>query len=67
LFKQGLFVTYTVFNLLNTLQTSLFEIAILGMLKEYVISPGGEHFQLPKDGQTKAIYVAPTKSLVQEK
>ena len=39
----------------------------MSLLKEYVICPGGEQFQHPKAGQTKAIYVAPTRSLVQEK
>lgn len=51
-------------------KTSLFELAILGMLKES-LSPDGITGTLVMEpgqkGQRKAIYVAPMKSLVQEK
>eukprot|EP00889_Picochlorum_renovo_P000158 jgi/Picre1/27188/NNA_000157.t1 len=59
---QGLVSKYSIFV------DDLFELAILGMLKDYVIVHGNgqEEFQGAM-GQSKAIYIAPTRSLVQEK
>ncbi len=52
-------------------KTSLFELAILGMLKDLPVVAIGDTGRLCLDhqtrGQRKAIYVAPMKSLVQEK
>lgn len=52
-------------------KTSLFELAILGMLKDNPVIVDGNTGRLSLDhrtkGQRKAIYVAPMKSLVQEK
>lgn len=51
------------------MQTSLFELAILGMLRDFLVpnSNGQADCMTPPRGQCKAIYVAPTRSLVQEK
>ena len=50
------------------MQTSLFELAILGMLRDFlVLRDDGLETLIPPRGQSKAVYVAPTRSLVQEK